>query len=59
MMELRPRKNTIDEILAIIDKGLAESDALAEAYKKNFIETDQLPEVYLGELAIQASADYL
>jgi len=35
----------IDEILAIIDEGLADVVDIAEAYKKNFVATNQLPEV--------------
>lgn len=46
-MEQAPRRrNSVDEILAIIDTGLAESEILAEAYKKNFILTNELPEVH-------------
>jgi hypothetical protein len=46
-MEKNPstRHNSVDEILAIIDAGLAENEILAEHYKLNFINTNELPAV--------------
>lgn len=49
-METNPKRpkqhNSIDEILAIIDAGLADNEIMMKHYKLNFLLTDELPEIY-------------